>query len=105
MTVRADGDWVRLEGECGVEEAEILTGLQQAGGWRGVDLGQCRLAHGAVVQALLAFHVPVAPGGASDFIRDLLVPSLQAAHDAVEGQGPSETVETQFDGGAEAPSA
>src|SRR6185312_6054906 len=97
MTVRADGDWVRLDGECGVEEAETLTGLLQAGGWRGVDLGHCRLAHSAVVQALLAFHLPVAPGGASDFIRELVIPSLPAAHAAVKGQGASETVETQFE--------
>ena len=103
MTVRADGDWLRLEGECGVEEAETLTGLLQARDWRGVDLGQCRLAHSAVVQALLAYRVPIAEGGGSDFIRDLLVPCLQAARAAPERQGSDEAIQMQFEDGAEAP--
>ena len=105
MTVRVDGEWLRLEGECRVEEAETLASLLQQGGWRGVDFGQCRLAHGAVVQALLAFRIPVVAGGGSGFVTDFLVPALMQAQAAVERQARGETIEQPSEGGAPAPSS
>lgn len=77
MTTRLEGEIIRLEGACRVEEAEALAGLLAAGG-RVVDLGACETMHGAVVQALLAFR-PLLAGAPSDaFLRELLVPALQS---------------------------
>lgn len=105
MTVRADGDWVRLEGECRVEEAETLANLLHRGGWRGVDVSQCRLAHGAIAQVLVAFAVPITAGGASPFVRDFLTPALIAAQVTSARQLDVETLEQQPEGGAHAPSS
>lgn len=55
MSVRLDGDLVRLEGDCHLEDAESLTGLLASGG-RTVSLDGCRRLHGAVLQALLTLR-------------------------------------------------
>ena len=81
MTVRLDGDVIRLEGRCHLEEAEALTALLQAGGTPTLDLSACEALHGAVVQAILAFRPRLTGTPASPFLRDLLFPAL-----AVEGQ-------------------
>lgn len=82
MSVREDAGVIRLEGSCRVEEAETLTALLQAG-LRPVDLSQCREAHSAVVQVLLAFAPPIAAEPAQPMLRDLLRSALgrtSAAH-------------------------
>ena len=56
MSVRLDGDVVRLEGECRVEEAEELVVLLQAAPGRVVDLDDCQGMHAAVAQVLLGFR-------------------------------------------------
>ncbi len=108
MTVRLDGELVRLEGRCGVEEAETLVGLLQSSGVRRADLDQCRHAHSAVVQALLAFGVTVAGSGGSDFLRHRVAPVLDAASaitlarqphgEAVEHQSANRAQPRQVDG-------
>jgi hypothetical protein len=71
MTVRDDGDVIRLEGACRVEEAEALTALLQAG-LRPVDLALCREAHSAVLQVLLAFRPPILREPGAEPLRALL---------------------------------
>ena len=54
MSVRRDGDIIRLEGECHVNDAEALTALLDGDlAAATVDLSQCRRLHGAVLQALV----------------------------------------------------
>jgi hypothetical protein len=77
MTTRLDGELIRLEGLCRVEEAETLAGLLAAGG-RTVDLSECEAMHGAVAQALLAFRPALAGAPRDAFLRELLVPALQS---------------------------
>ncbi|RAK57547.1 hypothetical protein [Phenylobacterium deserti] len=76
MTVRLDGEIVRLEGPCRVEEAETLVALLQAGE-RGVDLSRCQSVHGAVVQVLVAFAPRLVGEPDDQFLRDLLLPALR----------------------------
>ena len=52
MTVRRDGDVIRLEGDCPVEDAEMLVGLLEGGVGRTMDLSQCGSAHSAIIQSL-----------------------------------------------------
>lgn len=71
MTVREDAEVIRLEGICRVEEAEPLTALLQAK-VRPVDFSQCRQAHSAILQVVLAFAAPVAGHPAAPLLRALL---------------------------------
>lgn len=104
MTVRLVENLLRLEGHCGVEEAETLVGLLQTSGVTRADLSQCRHAHSAVVQALLAFGVTVDGTGGSDFLRDRVAPILDAANAITSGrQLPGEAVEHQSANRASAP--
>lgn len=75
MTVRLDGDLIRLEGACGLEEAEILVSLLQQAHGQAVDLSQARQLHAAVAQALLALAPPCAALPDEPFLRDLLAPA------------------------------
>lgn len=76
MTVRLDGDLIRLEGACRLEEAEILVGLLQQAGGRAVDLSQARQLHAAVAQVLLALAPPCTALPDEPFLRDLLAPAV-----------------------------
>lgn len=71
MSVREADGIVRLEGACRVEEAETLTGLLQAQ-LRPVDFSQCREAHTAVLQVLLAFAPPIVGEPADNALRAVL---------------------------------
>lgn len=77
MTVLADDGIIRLEGVCGVEEAETLAALLEDGSFWQVDLSACVRLHSAVVQALLVFR-PSPRGEPSEdvFIRDFIHPLL-----------------------------
>ena len=75
MTVRLDGNLIRLEGPCRVEEAEVLVGLLQAE-VRAVDVSRCQALHSAVAQVLLAFAPPLIGEPDDPFLRDLLLPAL-----------------------------
>jgi len=54
MSVRWDGELIRLEGRCRIEEAETLLALLLEDGGRRVDLSGCGAMHSAVVQILIA---------------------------------------------------
>jgi len=77
MTVRLEGDVVRLEGDCRLEEAEALAALICDHPERVVDLSMCRLMHSALVQVLLSF-APAVRGDPDDaFLRDFVTPILR----------------------------
>lgn len=78
MSVRLDGEIIRLEGRCHVEDAEPLLVLLQDGVRRTVDLSASETLHTAIVQLILAFHPPVAGDGADDFLRDWVIPAIGA---------------------------
>ena len=80
MSVRLDGEVIRLDGDCRVEDAEPLAELLRHGP-RPVDLEGCDRLHGAVVQVLLAFGPALRGEPASDFARRHLIPALARAID------------------------
>jgi hypothetical protein len=78
MTVRRDGEVVYLEGVCEVAEAETLVAaLEQGAGV--VDLSAALQLHGAVVQVLLQFRPEIRGEPEQVFLRDFLIPALNAA--------------------------
>ncbi|KAA2236273.1 hypothetical protein [Salinarimonas soli] len=79
MTVRLDGQLVRLEGACPVEDAEVLLRLLLASPEAAVDWRACESLHGAVAQVLLASGAPLQGPPASPFLRQWVEPALRAA--------------------------
>jgi hypothetical protein len=86
MTVRLDGEVIRLEGECRLEEAESLVALLCEGSARTVDLSTCQGLHGAVLQVLLKFIPPVIGEPQDAFLRKFVAPGLRQTDDRVEGR-------------------
>jgi hypothetical protein len=65
MSVRLDGDAIRLEGRCRIEDAETLLGLLVEDGRRSIDLSLAGPLHSAVVQILMAAK-PIISGRPDD---------------------------------------
>jgi hypothetical protein len=76
MSVRFDGDRVRLEGDCPVEDAEALLQLLQNHPSCAIDLADCGRLHMAVMQVLLAAGRQVMGTPANAFAREWLIPQL-----------------------------
>lgn len=76
MSVRLDGDVIRLEGDCHVEQAEALVRLLQEDRERQVDLSACRQLHSALAQVLLAFGSAVGGNPDDPFLRELVLPNF-----------------------------
>lgn len=78
MPLRADGEALHLEAECGVEEALAL--LEQLAGLPppGVDLRACTHLHTALVQVLAACRPRVVAPPDDAFLARWLMPLLQA---------------------------
>lgn len=88
MTVRRDGDIVRLEGDVRVDEAETLTALLQADPTRPVDLSACTGLHTAVAQALIAFRARIRGASPDPFVDQMLAPAvITAVEFSIEGHG------------------
>ncbi len=77
MTVRRDGDVIHLEGDCPVEDAEMLVGLLEGSVGRAIDLSQCRSVHSAIIQLLLRFKPVLQGEPQSAFLREMIVPGLR----------------------------
>ncbi|MBS0333309.1 MAG: hypothetical protein JSS35_11115 [Proteobacteria bacterium] len=86
MTVRLDGEVIHLEGDCHVEDAEVLLRRLQEAPGRGVDLSQCRRMHAALAQVLLSFRTPILAAPQDSFLRDRLLPNFQRS--SLPGEGP-----------------
>ena len=77
MTVRrGDTGNVTIEGECTVEDAELLLQLLQANPTPAVDWTTCSQLHTAVIQVILASGAAqIGPCGDS-WVRQWLAPEL-----------------------------
>lgn len=78
MTVLLEDTLIRLQGPCGVEEAETLTSLLQSQPDAVVDVSACTALHGAVLQVMLAFGPSIIGEPNDAFLRDHLLPALAA---------------------------
>lgn len=78
MSVRLDGEIIRLEGRCPVEDAEPLLTLLLGDGHRTVDLSASEMLHTAIVQLILAFRPRLTGDSADGFMRDWVQPALGA---------------------------
>ncbi len=76
MTVSEDGAVIRLQGQCRVEDAEVVTALLLNRSEPLVDLSGCESMHAAVFQVLLAFRPRIVGRPENAFIRDRLLPAL-----------------------------
>ena len=76
MTVARDGDIIRLQGVCRVEDAEPLTVLLQCICDSTLDVSACEGLHAAVVQVILAFRPKIIGLSKDGFLRDWLLPAL-----------------------------
>ncbi|WP_158809484.1 hypothetical protein [Beijerinckia sp. L45] len=79
MSVRLEGDRVRLDGPCRVEDAEPLLMLLRADPRRAVDLTGAGPLHAAIVQVLLALRPPITGQPGDPFLRTWLIPLLTLA--------------------------
>lgn len=79
MSVRAEGSTIRLEGACGVEDAEaLLVALQETEG-SSVDLSATTYLHLAVAQVLAAAQPAISALPQAGFVRDFLLPAITTA--------------------------
>jgi hypothetical protein len=77
MTVRAGaGGYIELVGECPSEDAEPLLQLLLARPGTTVDWRECRGAHTAVVQVLMAARPKLLGPAADAGLRDWVEPAL-----------------------------
>ncbi|AWB20136.1 hypothetical protein DA075_03625 [Methylobacterium currus] len=80
MSVRRDGELIRLEGPCPVEEAETLAALLLAHPGAGVEWSACTRLHTAVIQVLLRLRPPLrgtcGDPFAARWLAPLMTPSL-----------------------------
>jgi hypothetical protein len=79
MSVNLDGEFIRLVGDCTVEDAEPLLGYLMAGGEKKVDLRQSGHLHTAVVQVLLAREAKVIGPAGDRFVQAWLLPLFEDA--------------------------
>jgi hypothetical protein len=80
MTIKCEGQVIRLEGACPVEDAEILLGFFQQTPNLPVDLEGCGAIHTAVLQVLLAARPPVTGVPVDSFAREWISPILKGVN-------------------------
>ena len=78
MSLRADGETLRLEAECSVEEALALLEQLAVPQPPAVDLRACTHLHTALVQVLAACRPRIVAPPDDAFLARWLMPLLQA---------------------------
>ena len=78
MTVRFEDGAIRIDGDCPVEDAEVLLSLLLMHDDAPVDLSGCGRLHAAPFQLLLALRPALTGTPAHPFVRDRLLPMLTA---------------------------
>lgn len=86
MSVRMDGDIIRLEGDCRVEDAEALLSALQSVSRPTVELSACKSLHTAVAQVLLALRPSFAGQPQGALARDQILPALLRAIAGPDGR-------------------
>ena len=76
MTVLLDQRTIRLEGDCHVEDAELLLTLLQEEEDRAVDVSALGAIHTAVLQVLMAFRPRVVGSNKDVFFNSWIAPLL-----------------------------
>ena len=76
MSVKLDGEIIRLEGRCHVEDAEPLLILLQDDPARRLDLSHAESLHTAVIQIMMAFRPQLIGESADIFVRDWIIPRV-----------------------------
>jgi hypothetical protein len=89
MSVVLEGDTVRLVGDCGVEEAEVLLALLTPDCRRFVDLSAALSVHTSVFQVLLLLKPPLSAQHPDPFFDKWLAPLLFPASKAGRSPGHS----------------
>jgi hypothetical protein len=79
MSVTLDGEFIRLIGDCPVEDAEPLLGHLTAGSQVVVDLRRSGLLHTTVIQVLLAREAKVIGQAGDGFVQAWLLPLFEDA--------------------------
>ncbi|MFD1612364.1 hypothetical protein ACFSCW_11170 [Sphingomonas tabacisoli] len=79
MSVRTQGSTIRLEGSCGVEDAEALLVALQETDSPSVDLSTVTHLHLAVAQVLAAAQPAIGAPPQAGFVRDILLPAIATA--------------------------
>lgn len=79
MSFHVEGQSLKLEGVCGVEEAEALHEQLLEREDLQLDLSCCEHLHAAVFQTLLLHARPIKKSAHDPFIKDGLQPSLDQA--------------------------
>lgn len=77
MSVRVDGETVRLEGDCRAADAEALCAALVGHAGLRVDLSAAETLHTAVVQVLLALGPPIVGEPRDPFLRQHVTPRLK----------------------------
>jgi hypothetical protein len=81
MSVRLDGEIIRLEGRCYIEDVEPLVVLlhEKPGGI--VDCSAAETLHTAIIQVLLAFTPGITGECGDEFVRRWVVPFITKERD------------------------
>lgn len=79
MTVAIDGEVIRLEGRCRVEDAEALLAALHDNPRRIVDLDRCATLHTALVQLIMAASPRLQGTPMDASLRRWLLPLLETA--------------------------
>ena len=77
MTVYAADGSIVLSGDCPSEDADVLLQQLLALPFAAVDWRQCKSAHTAVVQLLIAARRPLLGPPQGVFLSDLIEPALK----------------------------
>ena len=77
MSVHIEDGVAKLQGACGVEDAEPLFAALSAGRARTCDISACEKMHGAVAQALIRFKVEIVGRPRDPFLADFVAPALE----------------------------
>jgi hypothetical protein len=76
VSVVLDGATIRLTGDCGVEEAELLLSLLLPDPGRRVDLSGVRRLHSSLFQVLLCLRPTLSGSPLDPFFAKWLLPLL-----------------------------
>jgi hypothetical protein len=76
MTVVMDNGVVRLQGQCGTEDVEMLLAALSSG-TPSVDISEVDHLHGAILQVLLTFRPALLGSPRDTFVRTWLIPGLR----------------------------
>jgi hypothetical protein len=79
MAVSVEHSAIRLSGDCGVDDVEVLIASLSADSALPIDLEAATHLHGAIVQLLLRSGRPIAGKPRDHFIGTWILPAFERA--------------------------